>query len=156
MSSLDRDLPLEALRTLDEQVRVNIRSDRVLVQLSAAFAILATVLAMLGLYGIMAYSVTRRTREIGIRLALGAPARRIRAMVFSELALILAGGLVVGIPCAIALARVTETRLFGVRSFDPGVVAGAIAALVFASMLAGYIPARRAARIQPGNALRQD
>jgi predicted permease len=156
MSSLDRDLPLENVRTLDDQIRNNIRSDRVTVQLSAAFAILATVLAMLGLYGVMAYSVTARTREIGIRLALGAPGRRVRAMVFSELALILIGGLAIGIPGAIALARVAETRLFGVRSFDPTVVAAATAALLAASMLAGYFPARRAARIEPGRALRQD
>jgi predicted permease len=156
MGSLDRDLPLEDLRTLDEQVRVNIRGDRIMTQLSASFAILATVLAMLGLYGVMAYSVTRRTREIGIRLALGAPARRIRTMVFGEMALILIVGLAIGIPAAIALARFAEARLFGVKSFDPGVVSGAAAALIAASILAGYVPARRAARIHPSEALRQD
>ncbi|HBY61180.1 MAG TPA: hypothetical protein DEH78_15265 [Solibacterales bacterium] len=156
MKRLDADLPLEDFRTFDEQIRINIRSDRMVLQLAGSFAVLATVLAMLGLYGVMAYSVTRRTREIGIRLALGAPLASIRGMVMREVLLILAGGLAIGVPGAIALARLVESELYGVKSFDAAVVAGAVAALAVAALMAGFAPARRAARIEPTVALRYE
>jgi predicted permease len=156
IKQLDPNLPVEDLRTLDEQIRRRIRSDRMVLELSAAFAALATILAMLGLYGVMAYSVTRRTREIGIRIALGAPLASIRGMVMRELLLILAAGLALGIPAAIALARLTESQLFGVKSFDLGVVGAAGAALAVSALLAGYLPARRATRISPVVALRDE
>ncbi len=156
MRRLDPDLPLADLRTLDDRIQWTLRSDQVVVQLSAAFAIVATLLAMLGLYGVMAYSVTRRTREIGIRLALGAPVTNIRAMVFRELGWILAAGLVLGIPAALGLARLAESQLFGVKSFDLPVVAAAAVALTVAAVLAGYVPARRATRVDPVSALRHE
>ena len=156
MAALDRDLPLEGVRTLDDQVRRNIRSDRLTLQLAAAFAILATLMAMLGLYGVMAYSVTRRTREIGIRLALGAGNGRIRRMVMRELLIILAVGVAVGVPAALAVAQLTESQLFGVNSRDAGVTVSAVAALAIAAVVAGYFPARRATRVNPVEALRHD
>jgi putative ABC transport system permease protein len=156
MKSLDSDLPVENLRTFEEQVRMNIRSDQMVLQLSAAFAVLATVLAMLGLYGVMAYSVTRRTREIGIRIALGAQSGTIRSMVMREVFLILGIGLMVGIPGAIVLARLAQEQLYGVKSFDGGVVAGSVLALAVAALMAGYLPARRATRIESMIALRHE
>jgi predicted permease len=154
MASLDRDLPLQSLRTLDEQISRNIQTDRLVLQLAGVFAVLATLLAMLGLYGVMAHSVTRRTREIGIRMALGAAPGRIRGMVMRELLWILAAGLAIGVPAAMLLGRYTETQLFGVKARDVAVVAGAVLALTLTAAAAGYLPARRASRVNPLEALR--
>jgi predicted permease len=156
MRGIDPDLPLENLRTLDQQVRLNIRNDEIVLQLAAAFAILATALAMLGLYGVMANSVTRRTREIGIRIALGAPPSRIRGMVLREMSWILGIGLAAGIPAALLLGRLTESQLFGVKADDGVVVAGASIALAITAAAAAYLPARRASRVNPLNALRYE
>jgi predicted permease len=156
MASLDRDLPLEDLRTLDEQIRLNVMQDRIVLQLAAVFAVLATALAMLGLYGVMAHSVTRRTREIGIRMALGAEPGRIRGMVMRELLWILIAGLVTGVPAALLLARYTETQLFGVKARDLMVVVSAVLALTVTAIAAGYLPARRASRVNPLEALRYE
>ena len=156
LASLDHDLPPENMRTLDEQVRKNISSERLVLQLAAAFAVLATLLAMLGLYGVMAHSVTRRTREIGIRMALGAAPGRIRGMVMRELLWILGIGLATGIPAALALSRLTQSQLYGVKASDAAVVLCAAAALTATAMAAAYLPARRASRVSPLNALRYE
>jgi predicted permease len=156
MRGIDADLPLENLRTLEQQVRRNIRNDEIVLQLAAVFAILATLLAMLGLYGVMAHSVTRRTREIGIRIALGAQAGRIRGMVLREMLWIVGIGLGTGVPAAFFLARLTESQLFGVKANDVAVIAGATVALAATAALAAYLPARRASRVNPLRALRYE
>jgi ABC-type antimicrobial peptide transport system permease subunit len=156
MRNIDPDLPLENLRTLNQQVRRNIRNDQMILQLAAAFAILATALAMLGLYGVMAHSVTRRTREIGIRIALGAPPARIRTMVLREMSWILGIGLVIGVPAALALSKLTASQLFGVKPHDAVVVAVAVLALALTAAAAAYLPARRASKVNPLNALRYE
>jgi len=156
MRSIDRDVPLEDVRTLEEQVHYNIQSDELIMQLAGAFAVLATVLAMLGLYGVMAHGVARRTREIGIRMALGAAPARIRSMVMREMIWILSFGLGVGIPTALASTRLIESRLFGVHGKDLTVVAGASLLLAFTAAAAAYWPARRASRVSPLIALHYD
>ncbi|NWF84814.1 MAG: ABC transporter permease [Bryobacteraceae bacterium] len=152
----DPDLPVDSLRTMDEQVARNIGNERVILQLSGSFAILATLLAMLGLYGVVSNSVTRRTREIGIRLALGAQTRRIGAMVFGEVGWLTAAGMAVGVPMALWLARYSQSQLYGVEWKDPLIAAAAAFCLALAAAAAAFIPARRAARTSPVSALRHE
>ena len=156
MVQVDRNLPAMDLRTLDDTVRQNIRSDKLILQLAGTFAGLATLLAMLGLYGVMAHSVTRRTREIGIRIALGAAPGKIKAMVLRELAFILTAGLALGVGGAFALVKYIKSQLYGVNAYDAAVIAGAVLVLAGTAVAAGWFPARRAARVNPLDALRYE
>lgn len=153
---LDANLPVTDLKTLPQQVRENVFMDRMISTLSAGFAILATLLAATGLYGVLAYTVAQRTREIGVRMALGADSGRVRSMVLRQVgAMTLVGG-AVGLGAAIALSRVAGSLLFGIEGNDPVVLAGAAAFLTLVALGAGGIPATRAARVDPMQALRYE
>jgi len=156
MTTIDPDLPLENLWTMDDQVRSNIMADRIVMQLSALFALLATILAMMGLFGVMAFSVTQRTREIGIRMALGADVPQIRKLVMSDLLRLLVIGMTIGIPLALGVSKLAESQLYGVNAFDLPIMAATIVTLCLAALLAGLLPARRATQVDPVTSLRQE
>jgi predicted permease len=154
MKEIDPMLPVEDLKTLPQQIRENVFLDRMISILSAAFASLATLLAAVGLYGVLAYSVAQRTREIGLRMALGASARQVTAMVMRQVGLMLAVGLLLGLVAAFGLGRGAASLLFGLKGHDPVVFALSVLALAVVAFGAGYLPARRAAQVEPMQALR--
>ena len=154
--ALDPGLPVFNVATLDERVARSLRNERLVAGLSAAFATLATLLGIVGLYGVMAYTVTRRSREIGIRMALGAQASLVAGQVVREAGLLIAAGLVIAAPAAWWLKRYIATELYGIKPGDPQTIALAATGLVAIGLLAAAIPARRAARISPMQALRED
>jgi len=151
---VDPDLPVSELKTMRAQVRESLFVERMVAALSAAFGVLATLLAALGLYGVMAFAVSLRTREIGIRMALGAQRRDVLRMVLRDVAVLVAVGVALGLPGGYGVGRVIETQLFGLNARDPLTFATATATLLLVALLAGYIPARRAALVDPMVALR--
>jgi ABC-type antimicrobial peptide transport system permease subunit len=156
ISRLDPNLPVEELKTLDQQVRDNIVLDRVIGILSAAFAILATLLAAIGLYGVLAYTVAQRTREIGLRMALGADAGRVRSMVLWHVGRMTLIGGGVGILAALGIGQVASSLLYGMAGYDPVVVAGVVVLLAGVALAAGYVPALKASQVEPMQALRYE
>ena len=154
VGQLDPNLPVNDLKTLSQQVRENIFLERMISVLSAAFAGLATLLAAVGLYGVLAYTVAQRTRELGLRMALGADAARVRNMVLGQVGrLTLAGG-AVGVAAAIGLGRLAQSILFEIKGVPPIVLLAAAVGLCTVALAAGYLPAHRASRINPMTALR--
>jgi ABC-type antimicrobial peptide transport system permease subunit len=156
MRKLDPNLPVAGLRTLEQQVKDNVFLDRMISTLSAAFAALATLLAAIGLYGVLAYSVAQRTREIGVRMALGADGGSVQAMVLNQVAMMTLIGGVVGLAGALALGTAAKSLLYELKGYDPVVMMGSIAALTAVAFGAGYLPAVRASRIDPMQALRHE
>jgi len=154
VASVDRGLPVFRARTLRAQSEQSLLRERLLARLSTFFGALGLLLACLGLYGLMAYAVARRTGEIGIRMALGAARDHIIWLVLRETFGLTLAGLALGIPLALWGARYTKSLLFGIGAADPLTIAGAIAALIAVAALAGYLPARRALRVDPMAALR--
>jgi predicted permease len=156
IARLDPNLPVEELKTLPQQVRENVFLDRMISTMAAAFASLATLLAAIGLYGVLAYTVERRTREIGVRMALGADSRRVQRMILRQVGVMLLGGGVIGVAAAVALGRAAGSLLYGVDGNDPLIFAFAVTVLTLIALAAGYIPALRASRVDPLRALRYD
>ncbi len=144
------------LRTLALQVDESLNRERLLAALSGFFGVLALVLAAIGLYGVMSYGVARRRNEIGIRMALGADQGRVLRMVLGEISIVIAGGLIAGITGALAAARLIANLLYGVRPNDPATLGAAASVLAITAALAGYLPCRRASRLDPMAALREE
>jgi predicted permease len=144
------------VRPLSAQVEATIVQERMMATLAGAFGLLALTLACVGLYGLLAYGVAQRTREIGIRMALGAPATRVVRLVLGSGLRLVTVGIVVGLPAAWAASRWVQSMLFGLTPADPRVMLGAVVLLVAAAQLAAYVPARRAAHVDPVVALRHE
>ena len=153
---LDANLPLEEVKTMRQQIRENVYLDRMISMLSTAFAALATLLAAVGLYGVLAYTVSRRTREIGVRMALGADASRVRMLVLRQVGMMTLVGGAIGLAAALALGKTAQSLLFGLAAHDPVVVAAAIVVLALVALAAGYLPAYRASTVDPIKALRYE
>jgi len=156
LSELDPELPLFDVRSMEERITGSLTDRRTPMVLTMAFGIVALVLATVGIYGVLAYVVQMRTREIGIRVALGSDAAGIFRMILREGLAIATVGLVGGLAGALGLRRLIESQLYGVSSMDPGVVALVGAVLGIVVLLACALPARRATRIDPVVSLTQE
>ena len=156
LKRIDPTLPVENLRTMPQQIRERVFLDRMISILSASFAILATLLAGVGLYGVLAYTVSQRTREIGVRMALGANASNVRKLVLRQMSGMMLVGGAVGIAAALGLGRAARSLLFGLEGYDPIVFTVSVLLLGAVAITAGWVPARRASQVHPMQALRYD
>jgi predicted permease len=156
LHAADPALPLVNVRTQEGQIDSDLADERLLVSLTSAFGLLALVLASVGIYGVMAYSVAQRTREIGIRMALGAIPRQILATVLREASSLSAAAIALGAGASLLVTRFVKSMLFGIAPSDPATVWGAAALLLIVALAASWIPARRAASVQPMEALRRE
>jgi predicted permease len=156
LKRLDPALPVEGLKTMPQQIRENIFLDRMISILSASFALLATLLAGVGLYGVLAYTVAQRTREIGVRMALGANGSQVSGLILRQVGWMTAVGGTIGVLAAYGLGKAAQSLLYGLEGHDPVVFALSVVLLGAIALTAGFIPARRAAAIDPMHALRYD
>ena len=156
IAGMDPNLPVENLKTLDQQVRESVFLDRMISTLTAAFAFLATLLAAVGLYGVLAYTVAQRTREIGLRMALGAAGEKVRGMVLKQVGVMVLIGGAVGLAGAFALGRGAQSLLFEMEGSDPVVFTVSAVLLALVALGAGYVPALKASKVDPMKALRYE
>jgi predicted permease len=154
--SVDRRLPVTHITTLDEQVARSFTNETVIAELSTFFAVVAVFLSCIGLYGLMSYLVSRRTGEIGIRMALGANRSGVAWQVMREIGLLILAGIVVGLPLTLSGIRLVRNMLYGLSGTDPLSLAAAVGLLLFAGIASGYLPARRASHVDPVVALRDE
>ncbi|HLH41298.1 MAG TPA: ABC transporter permease [Bryobacteraceae bacterium] len=156
VASLDPNMPIRSIKTMDDQIDQDLFAERILSALTAIFAALATVLAALGLYGVLAYNIARRTREIGIRMALGADAGRVRALVIREVAVMVLIGTVAGVAASAAAGSLLQPVLYGLKAWDLPIYFASAAVLWLIALAAAYIPSRRATAVDPLVALRYE
>ncbi|MES2123332.1 MAG: ABC transporter permease [Gemmatimonadota bacterium] len=156
VKQLDADLPVEELRTMPQQIKENIFLDRFVTIFALLFAVLATILASVGLYGVLSYTVSQRTREFGVRMALGAGPNQVRRMVLRQVGVMTLLGGSVGFLAAVGIGRVAQSLLYQMKGFDVPVMTGAVVILALVSLGAGLLPAHRAARLDPVQALRYE
>jgi predicted permease len=156
MRKIDSTLPLDDVKTMERQVRESVAEDRVISTLSLAFAVLATLLAAVGLYGVLAYTVAQRTREFGLRMALGADGASVRGLVMGQVIRMAVIGGVIGMVVALGVGRLAKSLLFEMTGYDPMVLTGATIALALVALGAGLLPALRASKIDPMTALRYE
>ena len=156
MLRLDPNLPIEGLRTMDEAMRGATTRERLMGVMTGAFATLATLVAAIGLYGLLAFAVAQRTSEIGLRMALGATRGGVRWMVLRQVCAIAMVGGTIGLASAILVGRAAQALLFGLQFHDPVVLASSIVVLMFVALAAGFVPANRAAGVDPMRALKYE
>jgi len=156
MASVDPSLPIISIRTLREKVAAHLTQQLLIARITSLFGILSLVLASIGLYGITAYNVGRRTGEIGVRMALGASRGQVVRLVLRGAFLLIAFGLILGIPLSLATSRVLSSQLYGLNAYDAVPIAIAVAVLGLFGLIATLVPAQRASFISPAEALRSE
>jgi predicted permease len=154
VTSLDPNLPVFQMKTIENQMKESLITERLVATLSTGFGVLATLLAAIGLYGVMAYLVAQRTREIGVRMALGAASRDVVWLVTKDVLALVGFGIAVALPASWALTRLVKSELYGVQPNDTATIIAATLGIACVAVVAGYVPARRATRVDPMLALR--
>jgi putative ABC transport system permease protein len=156
MKEIDPGLAVDAMRTMDDQIETTLTNERMIELLAISFGLLATLLAGVGLYGVLAYSTAQRTREIGIRMALGSSRLGVSRLVLMDVLGLAGIGIVVAIPCSVILAKLLRSQLFGVSPADPFTLAAVVLLIAVVALVAAVVPARRAATVDPTVALRTE
>jgi putative ABC transport system permease protein len=156
MKQIDPGLGVDALRTMDDQIETTLSNERLIELLAISFGLLATVLAGVGLYGVLAYSTAQRTREIGVRMALGSSKAEVSRLVLVDVLRLTGIGVTVAIPCAIVLGRLLRSQLFGVSASDPTTLGGVVLLIALVALMAAVVPAWRASSVDPVKALRAE